>query len=97
VTIERPGGGIVEVEGSCRAEDETLDDFLDAASLLYTLARAYLDLVLAPEHVSRMHFRFADGRWDLAYALDDASERVAVFLLSDAKYGEIVQRASTES
>jgi hypothetical protein len=96
MTIDKPGGGIVEVEGSCRRADETLDDFLDSGSLLYALARAYLGLVLEPDRVVRMHFRFSDGRWMLAYALDDASERVAVFLVSDDEYAAIANRVDAD-
>jgi hypothetical protein len=97
MSIERPGGGTVEVEGSSRADDQTLDDFLDGGSLLYALARAHLQLVLQPERVARMHFRFTDGRWYFAYALDDASERVAVFLVSDEEYETIAKRAAAAS
>jgi hypothetical protein len=94
--IDRPGAGIVEVEGSTRSEGAALDDFLDAGEELLAIARAYVDIAAAPSRVAKLHFAYEDDVWRLRYGLDDDALPVMIVVLSDERYQELLDEAKRD-
>jgi hypothetical protein len=97
MNLERPGGGSVEIEGSTRAWDETLDDFVDAGKTLAIVGRAYIDLAPEPSRLVKIHFRYGPHGWQFAYALDADAERSWIAVLSDEEYEELLLKARDQS
>lgn len=93
MNLERPGGGWVEIEGSTRACDETLDDFLDAGMALAVVGPAYIDLAAEPSRLVKIHFRYGRHGWQFAYALDADAERSWIAVLSDEEYEDLLRQA----
>ncbi|HLI76844.1 MAG TPA: hypothetical protein VKV02_07855 [Acidobacteriaceae bacterium] len=97
LTIERPDGGPVEVEGSTREAGDALEGFLDAGRDLAVVALAYLQLATEPGQIVRMHFRFTNGGWEFAYALDKEAERHYIAVASEEQYARILKEAEKDS
>jgi hypothetical protein len=95
--ISRPGGGVVCVEGSTRAEDEGLDDLLDGGQELLMVARVYAQLAPEPERLRTLHFAREDGRWAFRYGLDEDAHPVIVVALSEERFAELLAEAERES
>lgn len=93
VTIDRQDGGIIEVEGSSRAEGEAIDDFLDAGQELVTHARIYAEMFPEPERLRKLHFAREDGTWRLRYGLDADAKPVLTYALSDEHFAELAAQA----
>lgn len=91
--IDRRSGGLIQVEGSSRAEDDGLDDLLDGGQDLLTVARVYAELVPEPERLERLHFAREDGAWKLRYGLDDEAMPVMVLVVSEERYAELLAEA----
>ncbi len=91
--LERPGGRYVEVEGSSRADDNELEEFLDAAADLLAVASAYQAVAPAPERLARLHFAWEDGGWRYRYGLDDQAQLVMIVALSDDQYAQALEQA----
>lgn len=92
--LERPGGGIVEVEGSSRAVGDALAAFLDAGSELLPVAQVFLRHAPQPERLAKMHFVHAGDTWVYRYGLDDDAEPVMIVALSDETFAQAL--AETE-
>ena len=97
MNLDRPGGGSVEIEGSTRACDETLDEFLDAGMDLAIIGRAYVDLAPDPSRLVKLHFRHGTRGWEFAYALDSDAERCMIAVLPDDEYEELVRQARKQA
>lgn len=93
LSIEREGGGVVEVEGSSRAEGEGLDDLLDSGAELAVVARVLAGIVDEPEQLAKLHFVRRDGRWQFVYGLKDDATRAMVIVVSDEHYAELLTEA----
>ncbi len=93
LNLDRPGGGMVLVEGSTRESDQTLDQFFDAGRDLAIVARAYLALSPDAHRLTRMHFSFGPRGWQFVYALDDEAERRMITILSDEEYDALLLKA----
>jgi hypothetical protein len=95
--IPRQDGGLVEVEGSTRADDESLEHFLDAGSELLVVALAYVQLVPHPDRLAKLHFTYAEDRWQFAYGLDDAAQLVMVTFITNDEYDETLRQLRDEN
>lgn len=96
LTIGRADGGTVEIEGSTRAGDAGLDDFLDAGEELLAIARVFVDRAPEPATLAKMHFAREDGTWHLRYGLDDQARPVMIVALSDEEYARAKAVAQQE-
>ena len=97
MNLDRPGGGWVQIEGSTRADDETLDEFLDAGMDLAIVGRAYIDLAPDPSRLVKLHFRYGTRGWEFADALDSDAERFMIAVLPDDEYEELVRQARKQA
>jgi hypothetical protein len=96
-TLERPGGGTVEIEGSSRATGAGLEAFLDAGSQLLPIAHVYLRAAPEPERVAKMHFAHTEQGWNFVYGLDTEALPVMVVALSDEEYAAALTQAESEA
>jgi len=94
--IERQDGALIDVEGSSRADDEAIYDFLDAGEDLLTVARVYAKLMPEPERLRKLHFERVDGVWILRYGLDDDAKPVLAVALSEEEFEKLAERARRE-
>lgn len=97
LTVEREDGAVVDVEGSSRADDDKLDDFLDGGHDLLAVARVYAQRVPQPDRLRKLHFAREDGAWRLRYALDEEARPVLVAALSDKRYAELLAEAEDDT
>ncbi len=95
--VDRPGQGVVCVEGSTRADGEGLDDLLDGGQELLIVARVYMRLVPEPERLTTLHFSREDGCWRFRYGLDEDAHPVLVVALSEERFAELLAQAERES
>lgn len=91
--LDRPGGGAIEIEGSSRAEGESLERFLDAGSDLVRVARRVVASLGDPSRVSKIHFVWSERGWEVSYILDDDAEVLLLMIVSPEKYAELERMA----
>jgi hypothetical protein len=95
--IDREDGYMVEVEGSSRAEEEELDDFLDGGAELLAVARVYAQRVPKADQLRKLHFARERGKWSLRYALDEQARPMMLAAVSDQRYAELLAEAQQET
>jgi hypothetical protein len=84
--IDRPGGGIVEIEGSTRAVGAELEAFLDAGSQLLPIATVFLRAAPEPGRIMKMHFAYTKEGWAFVYGLDEEARPLMIASLNDEDF-----------